>query len=169
MSSPRSKPVVLIVTGAWHQPAHYQALVDALEADSYAVAIPQLPSFDAAPHISMLDDALEIRRTLDKLLAVGWDVIVLAHSYGGLVATEAVTHPYLKSSRTLIGRSGGVVALIYMTAFLLAPGQTLATALGGGSLPPHTPIDVSEMSRLYFSSSSLPPIFAQSLSARLTQ
>lgn len=90
-----------------------------------------------------MDDARCIRDELVKLVDEEHkDVIVVAHSYGGVVATQAVEQRFAKKIRENEGRKGGVVRLVYMCAFLLEVGQILPGAVGG-SLPPFVTLDVS--------------------------
>lgn len=67
---------------------------------------------------------------LDK----GQDVVVLMHSWGGQVGTNAMAN--LHRARDIDGRrSGRVTTLIYMAAFIPFEDQSLA-GLFGGKLPP---------------------------------
>lgn len=54
-------------------------------------------------------------------------VIMLLHSCGGAVGTEAVKY-LSKTERFSNGLSGGVVHLIYMCAFMLQPGESVGSA-----------------------------------------
>lgn len=69
------------------------------------------------------------------------DVIVVAHSYGGLVTTQSVTAEFSKA-REAKGLAGGVVHLVFMCAFIVPLGESLESALGG-LLPPSFEVDVS--------------------------
>ena len=66
------------------------------------------------------------------------------HSYGGVVGTEAVHESLGKHARHGKGRSGGVVALLYMTAFIIPKGDSPASARGGTPLPPYITIKVGK-------------------------
>ena len=70
------------------------------------------------------------------------------HSYGGIVGTEAVHESLGKHARHGKGLSGGVVALLYMTAFVLAKGGSLASARG--EPPPYLTIKVGRNALSYF-------------------
>lgn len=92
----------------------------------------------------MYEDATLIRSELTKLVEdLGKDVIVVMHSYGGVVGTEAVHESLAKKIRKGKGLPGGVLALLYMCAFLLPPEASLGSALGGG-LPPFIPVEVGK-------------------------
>jgi len=58
-----------------------------------------------------------------------------------MVCTEAVTKELSKKHREENGEKGGVVSLVYLCAFLLRKGESLATPLGG-QLPDWIPVKV---------------------------
>jgi pimeloyl-ACP methyl ester carboxylesterase len=63
-----------------------------------------------------------IRSELTKLVEdLGKDVMVVMHSYGGIVGTEAVHESLAKKAREGKVLPGGVLGLLYMCAFLLPP------------------------------------------------
>lgn len=63
----------------------------------------------------------------------------MAHLYGGFISTQAVEARFARWNR---GEKGGVVGILYICAFLLEVGQSLAGALDG-SLPPYVAVGVS--------------------------
>lgn len=144
MATP-SKPTVFFIHGAWHSPKHFQRVRDVFEAEGFPTECPLQPTFDAKPPtMKMYEDAKVIRAELTKLVEdEGKDVIVVMHSYGGVVGTEAVHESLAKKARESKGLPGGVLALLYMCAFLLPPDNSLGSALGGG-LPPFIPVEVSQ-------------------------
>jgi pimeloyl-ACP methyl ester carboxylesterase len=92
--------------------------------------------------VGLLDDAQCIRDQLNQLIVEdGKDVVVIAHSYGGVVATQALEKGFARAERKKNGQNGGVIRLVYMCAFILPLGESLEGALGG-SLPPFIPVDV---------------------------
>ena len=138
-----TKPTVLIFHGSWHQPVHYQKLVKGLEGAGFETLIPLLPSFNAQPHIGVAKDTEYLRRVLEDLLAKGKQVLILGHSYGGMMCADVVLPIHTLRCRSLAGFPGGVIGTIYLAGWLLLPGESLASALSGGILPPFIPIDVS--------------------------
>ena len=58
------------------------------------------------------------------------------------MGTQAVDESLGKKVREGKGLSGGVLRLVYLCAFIVPLGQSLASALGG-ALPPFIPIEVS--------------------------
>lgn len=138
-----TKPAILILHGAWHHPEHFAKQIALLQSHSYEVICPVQPSYNAQPATTTLqEDAAFIRGVLSKLIdEEGKDVILLMHSYGGMVGTEAVTEEMSRNLREKNGSQGGVVKLLYLCAFMLHKGESLATPLGG-DLPPFIPVEV---------------------------
>jgi hypothetical protein len=90
----------------------------------------------------MMDDAKCITDELARLVETeGKDVAVVAHSYGGIVATEGVQGRFNKATRAQAGQKGGVFSIIYIAAFLVPVGSSLCDPLGG-TIPPFIPVDV---------------------------
>ena len=91
----------------------------------------------------MYDDAKCIRSEIKNIVEDGGkDVILVLHSYGGIVGTEATDEAFGKTSRESRGLSGGVKQILYMCAFLLPLGDSLGSAFGG-KLPPFITVYVS--------------------------
>ncbi|WP_399895780.1 alpha/beta fold hydrolase [Streptomyces sp. BBFR51] len=127
--SPR-KPVILLVHGAWHGAWCWELLAPELTALGWQVETVDLPSASADPRntAGMYDDARAVRRRLD---AAEGPVTVLAHSYAGLPVTQAAA-------------GADVNRLVYLAAFQLDVGDSLAGIAGGeipggdtGTLPAH--------------------------------
>ncbi|KAK2755935.1 hypothetical protein FQN54_005731 [Arachnomyces sp. PD_36] len=134
MSNP--KPSICIIHGAWHHPAYYQPLVDALQNRGHETICPRLPSCTEgfSYENSLAEDVACIRRNVTELIDAGKEVVAIMHSYGGVVGTEALFELGLEH-RESIGKVGGVKRMVYMTAFIPQVGQSLAGIFGGG-LPP---------------------------------
>jgi hypothetical protein len=104
-----------------------------------------------------MEDAECIRSELTELIdAKSKDVVVLAHSYGGMVASQAIDSDFGKKVRESHGKSGGVVRIVYMCAFIVLKGESLGSALGGGpapdtKLPPFIPVAVCSIRSQYSS------------------
>jgi pimeloyl-ACP methyl ester carboxylesterase len=114
-------PTVVLVHGAWHSHRCWNHLVAALE--GLTCVCLDLPSSGTDPATlgGMYDDAQVVR---DALLAVDGPSVVVAHSYGGVPVTEAVT-PDL-----------GVQHILYVGAFVLDVGESAASAAAGAGPPP---------------------------------
>ncbi|GAA3837818.1 alpha/beta hydrolase [Amycolatopsis tucumanensis] len=109
---------LVLVHGAWHGPWCWELFVPELESRGWAVSAVDLPSTWGDPAAGMRDDARAVR---DHLAAIDGPVTVLAHSYGGVPATEAA--------------GPAVERIIYLAAHMLAEGESVITPLGGPWFP----------------------------------
>ena len=96
---------VLLVHGAFADGSGWAAVAKLLEKDGYTVSVLQ------EPETSYADDQKYAKAALD---AMDGPVIIVGHSYGGSVITEAGNHPK-------------VVALVYIAAFALDEGESCAS------------------------------------------
>ena len=114
-------PSIVLVHGGFVDGAGWRGVYDALRGDGYNVRIVQNPTK------SLADDAATTRDVLDS---VDEPVVLVGHSYGGAVITEAGTHDK-------------VAALVYITAFAPDQGESVNTLLGtfpaDGPQPPILP------------------------------
>ena len=86
---------MVLVHGGFVDGSGWRDVHDLLRKDGYEVAIVQNPT------VSLEDDAVVTRRVID---AQGGPVVLVGHSYGGAVITEA-------------GNDPSVAALVYIAAF----------------------------------------------------
>jgi len=119
-----TNPSIVIVPGAWHRPAHFQGLIDELAKVNYDAVGVTMPSVDSSPPLASWDqDAQAVRQVITEILDAGKDVIVLAHSFGGIAMSEAAKG-LGKKERVAQGLKRGIIKLIYMCAMALPEGQT---------------------------------------------
>lgn len=132
----RSLPTILLVQGSFQIPQVYEKLVKGLEDRGYPTIHPQLPSCSNVdspnfPQLSLVDDASAIHKELSRLIeSEGRNVVVVMHSYGGLVGSEATTEELSYTNRQARGLPGGVIHLFFYTAFLLQEGQSVLGVFG---------------------------------------
>jgi pimeloyl-ACP methyl ester carboxylesterase len=110
--------------GAWWW-APTAALLDRSGIGSAAVALPSCGESSIAPTGAgpgLHDDAAATTAALDE----DGPAILVAHSYGGMVASQAGEHPAVRG-------------LVYVTSFLPAVGESLATLSSGADPVPVTP------------------------------
>ena len=96
------KPTVLLIHGAWHTPRpHYSKLINGLRTAGFNVVAPQLPTMNGArpPDSDLSDDVRCLQQEAGRLVEAGNPVLVLCHSYGGLVTTNALTEELSFASR----------------------------------------------------------------------
>ncbi|ROW16235.1 hypothetical protein VPNG_01991 [Cytospora leucostoma] len=119
------KPTIFIIGGAFHTPESYQTLITALETSGYEVHVPHLPSCNQSrpPNADLSSDTAHIRSYIESLVRDGRKVVVIAHSYGGQICSNALCGlgAQVRSSQ---GLKGGITALIYMSSWALPEGST---------------------------------------------
>lgn len=136
------KPVFVIVPGSGIQPAHYALLMYLLMESGYGVLSAMLPSCGTGKEVTIEDDADYIRNrmVLPVIDDQERDVIMLAHSYGGLPASAAVAG-LSKEDRAKAGKSSSVLGQIYVASLICGEGSNLFDAFGG-QFPPHVRLNV---------------------------
>ncbi|MFD4860635.1 alpha/beta fold hydrolase [Streptomyces atratus] len=112
---------IVLVHGGFVDGSGWQGVYDHLTADGYRVAVVQNPT------LSLAGDVAATRQVLDGL---DGPAVLVGHSYGGVVITEAGTHP-------------GVAALAYIAAFAPDEGESVSSLIAdpppGAPVPPILP------------------------------
>jgi pimeloyl-ACP methyl ester carboxylesterase len=119
--SSSARPTVVLVHGGFVDGSGWEGVFDLLHKDGYNVAIVQNPT------ISLAGDVAATKMVID---AQPGPVILVGHSYGGAVITEA-------------GNDPKVAGLVYIAAFAPDNGQSvdalIKTFPAGGPQPPILP------------------------------
>jgi pimeloyl-ACP methyl ester carboxylesterase len=112
---------IVLVHGGFVDGSGWESVYQILIRDGYRVAIVQNPT------ISLADDVATTNRVID---AQDQPVILVGHSYGGVVITEAGNHPK-------------VAGLVYIAAFAPDQGESVSTLIKdpppGAPVPPILP------------------------------
>lgn len=105
---PKPKPAIVLVHDAFHQPHHYEATLRPLRERGFTVAAPALPTTGARPGTAYQDDvAVLMHEALQPLLDQGRDVVLVAHGFGALPASQCVEGEAV-AERADCGLAGGV-------------------------------------------------------------
>ncbi|MEU7899670.1 alpha/beta hydrolase [Nonomuraea sp. NPDC049152] len=114
-------PRIVLVHGGFVDGSGWQGVYDLLKRDGYTVAVVQNPT------LSLEGDVAATRQVID---AGSGPVVLVGHSYGGVVVTEAGTHD-------------SVVALVYIAAFAPDKGESVNSLIAdpppGAPVPPILP------------------------------
>jgi pimeloyl-ACP methyl ester carboxylesterase len=112
---------IVLVHGGFVDGSGWEGVYQILRRSGHHVAIVQNPT------LSLADDVAVTRRVLDQQPG---NVVLVGHSYGGAVITEAGNHPK-------------VAALVYITAFAPDGGESVNTLIAdpppGAPVPPILP------------------------------
>ncbi len=102
-AAPAPKPTIVLVHGAWADSSSWNAVVEQLQALGYTVDAPPNPLRGVSSDSAYLSDFLS---------TISGPIVLVGHSYGGFVITNAATgNPQVK-------------ALVYDDAFIPAAGDT---------------------------------------------
>jgi pimeloyl-ACP methyl ester carboxylesterase len=116
-----AKPAIALIHGGFVDGSGWEDVYRILRKDGYDVRIVQNPT------TSLADDVAATKRVLAEQKA---PVILVGHSYGGAVITEAGNHP-------------SVAGLVYIAAFAPDRGESVATLIKdpppGAPVPPILP------------------------------
>ncbi|KAK7536868.1 Alpha/beta hydrolase fold-1 [Phyllosticta citribraziliensis] len=130
-----SKPVIVLAPGAWHTPDCFDIVRDQLHARGWTTDAVAYPSVGGEPpNKSLPDDAAAVRAKLETLADQGQDIVLVVHSYGGLVGANAVEGLGYEQ-RKRAGKKGGVIMFVYLSAFVTPKGKSIKDMLGGQFLP----------------------------------
>ncbi|MFF3861399.1 alpha/beta fold hydrolase [Streptomyces sp. NPDC002209] len=112
---------IVLVHGGFVDGSGWQGVYDHLIADGYRVSVVQNPTH------SLAGDVAATRQVLDGL---DGPAVLVGHSYGGVVITEAGSHPH-------------VAALAYIAAFAPDKGESVGSLIAdpapGAPVPPILP------------------------------
>jgi pimeloyl-ACP methyl ester carboxylesterase len=153
-SAAGTRPTIVLEHGAWADTGSWNAVTALLQAAGYTVAAPPNPLRGLSYDSSYLADFLS---------TIAGPVVLVGHSYGGMVITNAAT-----------GRPG-VKALVYDDAFIPAQTETLLGLTKPGSCLAVDPATVFDQAAypgapsgdadLYVKQSVFPGCFANGLPA----
>jgi pimeloyl-ACP methyl ester carboxylesterase len=142
VKEPASRTTIVLVHGAFVDGSGWRAVHDRLKRDGYRVIVVQNA-------IRSLED--DVANTRRAIASAPGSVILVGHSYGGVVISEA-------------GNDPKVVGLVYVAAFVADAGESVQTLTAdrvpGGSKPPFLPAGDGY---LLFDTSKFPQVFGQDL------
>ena len=122
MAPPSPKPTIVLVHGAWADSSSWNAVIPILQHHGYTIDAPPNPLRGLSADSAYLASYLK---------TVSGPIVLVGHSYGGAVITNAATG------------NGDVKALVYVDAFAPAQGENLeqltfakpgSCLAGGGNL-----------------------------------
>jgi pimeloyl-ACP methyl ester carboxylesterase len=112
-TSSHAKPTVVLVHGSWADGSSWNAVVRRLQHDGYPVRVPPNPLR------SLPGDSATVA---DFLATIPGPIVLVGHSYGGAVITNAATG------------NANVKALVYVDAFAPDQGETIFPLVGPDSV-----------------------------------
>ncbi|OJJ07534.1 hypothetical protein ASPVEDRAFT_46825 [Aspergillus versicolor CBS 583.65] len=129
------QPIFVFVPGGWHTPDTFDTLRNLMAQQGLESEAIATPSVGASPPVTGLHTDINYTKDILRgLVDKGRQVVVVGHSYGGIVGGSAVEGlGYAQRSKQ--GLSGGVIMVVWLTAFVAPKGKSLLDLLGGSWLP----------------------------------
>ncbi|KAI0517845.1 alpha/beta-hydrolase [Xylaria bambusicola] len=145
MESPSASDVAVVFChGCYHTPAPYIPLMESLRAIGIDAHCPQLPTsdlkklnvgddnnpdFDRGPPEGGYPQGHEDTETILSVLGPSVNqrkrVLMIGHSSGGWVATEAARPELQATTRRDQGLAGGIIGILYIGAFVIPVGESI--------------------------------------------
>jgi alpha-beta hydrolase superfamily lysophospholipase len=142
------KPTIVIVPGSFSTASMYYDIVKRIQKEGYEVYVNSLPSTIRNPPekpATLEDDAVFFRGIIEGLADQGKDIMLLCHSYGGVVGTEAAKGVG-KVDRQAKGQVGGITRMAYLAAVVPPEGSSLLDEQG--EAPPEI-VEVGNVCKLH--------------------
>ncbi|KAK2782552.1 hypothetical protein FQN53_009685 [Emmonsiellopsis sp. PD_33] len=138
-----NKPTIVLVHGSWHSPSVWTFVTPLLEKSGYSVypILLKSPGMDPSPP-DFHCDVDSVKTGIEAVLDTGKDLVLVMHSFGGVVGIEALKdfHEEMINGGILaptvpgkmdeeparfISRRGKILHLAFMGTILLPPGKAL--------------------------------------------
>ena len=138
------KPTVFFLPGGYHGSWIYDSVRGILSDRGFATDASDLVSVGTTDaSVGIHSDATHLRSQLTRIIDEGKEVVLVAHSYGGIVASNAVDGLSIEQ-RAAQGKQGGIILILYLAALVVPAGRTFL------SLCPPTPSgDVIEVKPIF--------------------
>ena len=146
-----SNPTIIFVPGFWEGPYIFAECKRLLQEKGYRVFYAWLvstnsPASEVPPENPDLnDDVAHVRHTIESFVNRGHNVLLVVHSGGGPICSNAIEGLSLKE-REAIGKKGGIVRIAFVAA----------TAFPEGPPPPDLPFANNLVSVISFICNALP-------------
>jgi pimeloyl-ACP methyl ester carboxylesterase len=136
-----TKPILVFVHGAWHSPECWSRVTPILEAEGYKCIAIDLPTTYGDPSVSLGDDVKVTRDAIEAETTEGRNVVVIVHSYGGLVGQSAIKGLARPKEGVVSERAAGyIIGLVVIASGYIQTGKSFVDAMGG-EYPPQWKIE----------------------------
>ena len=133
-----TKPTIVFFAGAFADPTCFDRIAPLFRSADYETVYANVPSLNPsdATTVTCANDSNATRNNviLPLIEEKHKDIVIFAHSYGGVVGAGAAAG-LSKTTRAARKEAGGVIGLIYLVGNIVAEGETLLQAVGGAYPP----------------------------------
>ncbi|KAI5463581.1 Alpha/beta hydrolase fold-1 [Mariannaea sp. PMI_226] len=131
-------PSLVMIPGAWHGSDTWDKLISVLEKHGLKSVAVDLPTTQSNPEATLEDDVNATRDAIIAETSQGRDVVVVFHSYGGVVGSSAVkglTKPEGSVPSSNTSGTGHVIGLFMIATGFMVRGITFLDGAGGKPPP----------------------------------
>ena len=116
-------PTIFIVPGFWEGPESFSDVSSQLSSAGHDVHVVKLPSTGTKSpgNPSMDDDIAAVRQDLQKLVEKEGDIVLLLHSAGGFLGSNAM-EGFSAKARKEKGLKGGVNGIVFLSGAVFPQG-----------------------------------------------
>jgi len=116
------KPHIVLVHGAYHQPSHWDLMVELLQSAGHPTSAPKLPSSSTSPFPEVFDaDVASVKQAIVDAIAQGaTSIIPVFHSYGGIPGFEALASLTPEEKQQ-------ITRVVCISAFVIPRGNSLVS------------------------------------------
>lgn len=139
---PSPKPHVFVIPGAYHPGSTMNLFIQSLEAAGFSAETTTNRSAGNAG-IAVQDDVAHVQSLLIPQIEEGKDIVVVAHSYGGVVGSGVIAG-LDKRGREARGLKGGIIGIICIAALMTKPDKSILEMRDGAKWSPW--VDTSKVS-----------------------
>jgi pimeloyl-ACP methyl ester carboxylesterase len=141
-----NKPVFVFVPGAWHAAEVWSKVSSLLKEQGYNSVSISLPTTSGDNTLSLVDDVKATQEAIQAETSQGRNVVVVVHSYGGVVGESAIKS-FTAKDGTASSNAGHVIGLFVIASGFAQPGMVFLDG-SGGKPPPMWRLDPSGFSEL---------------------
>lgn len=130
-----SKVVFILVPGAWHRASTWDKVTPLLEKKGHGAISVTLPSTSGDPAATFGDDVTHVRDLILSEVRKGHHVVVVVHSYGGVVGESAIRDLPTARRPSPDTSHGKVIGLALMATGFNKPNMSFIDGFGGKPPP----------------------------------
>ncbi|KAI0814271.1 Alpha/Beta hydrolase protein [Xylaria sp. FL0064] len=122
-----TKPTIVFIPGMFHTPWFFNGLRNHVSRRGYDTEASSLASAGTTVAVAkegLSGDAKHVRSLLTDLIDEGKEIVIVAHSYGGLVASNAVAGLSIQK-RSAAGMKGGIILILFLAGIAIPSGHNL--------------------------------------------
>ena len=130
------KPIFILVPGAWHGPEIWERVLSLLKEQGYNSVSVALPTTSGSNSKSFGDDVKATQDIIQAETSQGRNVVVVVHSYGGMVGESALkgfTRP--KDATASSTSKGYIIGLVVIASGFAQSGMAFLDGTGGKPQP----------------------------------